>query len=1146
MHQKRRAWRVMVGCQLAALIALLGRPSAGQDPLPEGPYTPDVAPASDAGERAIKGFRVAPGLKVELVAAEPMLANPVTFSVDERNRLFVAETFRYHAGVTDIRRHMAWLDDDLAARTVEDRLAMLHKYLGKEVETYGLEHDRIRLVEDRDGDGKADHSTVFADGFNEIVGGIGAGVLAWRGDVWYACIPDLWRLRDTTGDGRADQRRSLQRGYGVHVGYLGHDLHGLRFGPDGRLYFSIGDRGFNVRAGDGRTLTEVDSGTVLRCNPDGSGLELFATGLRNPQELAFDEHGNLFTCDNNSDSGDKARWVYVVEGGDSGWRIGYQFLQSPVSRGPWNAERLWDPEAAKQAAYLVPPLANISDGPSGLTYDPGTGLPARYRRHFFLADFRGTPGQSGIRSFANRPDGASFALVDADQPVWGVLATDVDFGTDGALYLTDWVEKFSTPSKGRIYRIIDPDRAGDPEVEVRRVRKLLAEGMHGRSNAALAGLLGHADQRVRQEAQFALARRGTGTGTGAGAGAEAGASASATLARVAREGPDPLARLHAIWGLGQVGREVSGSGALDPVVALLHDGDAEVRAQAARILGEGRVGPAFEGLLAGLRDESPRVRFFAAIALGKLGRREAVGPILAMLRENSDRDAYLRHAGVMGLAGLGDVAAMLDAADASDGDGSSAVRMGVLLALRRLARPEVARFLHDRDPALVLEAARAINDVPIAGAWPGLAALPIRPGMADPLVRRVLNANFRLGGPAEAAALAAIAARPETPAAIRVEALDALGDWAQPSGRDRVVGLWRPLAPRPAGPAAEALRPVLAGVLSKGPEPVRQAAAAAAGALALRDAAPELVALVNDGRRAAATRIAALRALEQLEAPGLADLAARAVDDRNAGLRTEALRLLAALRPEEAVRRLEVPLADGTVAERQGAFRILGTLASPAADAALSAWLDRLLAGTVAPEVQLELIEAAQRRHDPEVQQKLARYEATRPQGDPLAPYREALAGGNVKAGRQIFFQKADVSCVRCHKVDGQGGEVGPDLSDIGARRDRPYLLEAIVVPSRQIAEGFETRVVATTDGQVHIGVLRSDAGDTLSLMTAEGKPLAIPKADIEEQKRGDSAMPDDLIKMLSKTELRDLVEFLADQKKTADAGKPSGDDLAP
>src|SRR5262249_28811215 len=142
--------------------------------------------------------------------------------------------------------------------------------------------------------------------------------------------------------------------------------------------------------------------------------------------------------------------------------------------------------------------------------------------------------------------------------------------------------------------------------------------------------------------------------------------------------------------------------------------------------------------------------------------------------------------------------------------------------------------------------------------------------------------------------------------------------------------------------------------------------------------------------------------------------------------------------------------------------------------------------------------------------------------------------------------QKADVSCVRCHKVGGQGGEVGPDLSDIGARRDRSYLLEAIVAPSRQIAEGFETRVVATADGLVHVGVFKSDVGDTLRLVTAEGKPLTIPKAQIRDQKRGDWAMPDDLVKLMSKVELRDLVEFLARQTAATGVGKSAADDPAP
>src|SRR5207248_6197568 len=145
----------------------------------------------------------------------------------------------------------------------------------------------------------------------------------------------------------------------------------------------IGDRGFNVTTSDGRSLAVPDTGSVLRCNPDGTELEVFATGLRNPQELAFDAFGNLFTGDNNSDSGDRARWVYLVEGGDSGWRIGYQYLDT---RGPWNAEKMWHKQWGEQAAFLVPPVENIANGPSGVTMYPGTGLPKEYAGRFFLSD----------------------------------------------------------------------------------------------------------------------------------------------------------------------------------------------------------------------------------------------------------------------------------------------------------------------------------------------------------------------------------------------------------------------------------------------------------------------------------------------------------------------------------------------------------------------------------------------------------------------------------------------------------------------------------------------------------------------------------------------------------------------------------------
>ena len=172
---------------------------------------PQIAAASDEGEQALKGFKIPAGLKGELWAAEPMLANPVAFWIDERGRIYVCETFRQGRGVEDNRGHEHWLDDDLAAQTVEDRLAYIKKHLGEKANDYTKHDDRIRLLEDTNGDGRADKATVFADRFNGIVDGTLAGVLARGDDVFLTCIPHLWRLRDKDGDGQADERTSRSR-----------------------------------------------------------------------------------------------------------------------------------------------------------------------------------------------------------------------------------------------------------------------------------------------------------------------------------------------------------------------------------------------------------------------------------------------------------------------------------------------------------------------------------------------------------------------------------------------------------------------------------------------------------------------------------------------------------------------------------------------------------------------------------------------------------------------------------------------------------------------------------------------------------------------------------------------------------------------
>src|SRR6185436_10882672 len=355
----RRGWIVPA--------VLLSFPAAQE----QAPYVPKIAPASEEAAQAIQRFAFPKGIQVELFAAEPRLANPVSFALDEHGTAYVAETFRHHQGVTDIRDHMDWLDDDLASKTVEDRRAMIRKHEGANYGPgYGRAFEQVRRIADKDGDGVADEDSVFATGFDDPVAGIGAGLLAYEGSVYYTCIPDLWKLRDADGDGKAEQKEKLSSGYGVHVALLGHDLHGLRIGPDRRLYFSCGDRGFHVETPEG-VIAHPQCGAVLRCELDGSHLEVWHTGLRNPQELAFDAYGNLWTGDNNSDGGDRARLVDVVEGGDSGWRYSYQWITAPVARGPWNEEELWHPWHEGQAAYIVPPIANLADGPSGLTYYPG-------------------------------------------------------------------------------------------------------------------------------------------------------------------------------------------------------------------------------------------------------------------------------------------------------------------------------------------------------------------------------------------------------------------------------------------------------------------------------------------------------------------------------------------------------------------------------------------------------------------------------------------------------------------------------------------------------------------------------------------------------------------------------------------------------
>ncbi len=673
--------------------------SLAQDPSAQKPYTPQIAPASDEGQKAMALFQLPPGFVVEPWAAEPMLANPVAIYPADTGEVYVCESFRLHKGVTDIREHMDWLDDDNASRTVEDEVAMFKKHLDAEGWAAILtERERVRLLRDTNGDGKADQATVFDDRFGDPADGIGAGVLKWGQDVYFTNMPHLWLLRDENGDDRADVHTSLAYGFGVHVQFLGHDLHGLAMGPDGFLYFSCGDRGFNVHTPNG-VLESIDCGAVLRCEPDGSNLEIYHTGLRNPQELAFNAFGDLFTGDNNGDGGDQAKWIEIVRGADSGWRNGWQWVNEPTPRGFFNEEKLWAPHFDGQAAYLIPPIANIGDGPSGVTYNPGTGLPPEYDGHFLMCDFRGEASYSLIWDIAMKPKGAGYELVEKKPFLKNTLVTDCDFGPDGALYFSDWVSGWGQTGKGRIYRAFDPRLAQSKDVL--DVKRLLNEGLSKRAEPELEGLLSHKDLRIRLRAELELAHRGP-------KGFEA-------LRRAAQTAPTLFGRLHGVWGMGAAARwdKSLDANALD---SFLSDKEPEVRAQAVRMLGDLKHVSASGKLEARVSDPEPRVRLRAAIALAETGSVRAADALLAANNVSAD-DGALRSAVEHALSRCAKPETLAEHVV----DPFPARRLACVVALRLQKSPRVADFLGDSDPLVVAEAARAIYDVPIPEALPALA-----------------------------------------------------------------------------------------------------------------------------------------------------------------------------------------------------------------------------------------------------------------------------------------------------------------------------------------------------------------------------------------------------------------------------------------
>lgn len=1081
-------------------------------------------------------------LKIEATHKDHQLTSPTAITFDDQGRIYVAETHRFRFGVEDDRDHLDWYLDDLAAKTTADRLAMFEKWKAKFTpDRFTAKSEIIRRLADTTGDGSLDESKVFADGFNEPLDGTAAGVFHYEGSLYFACIPKLIMLRDTNDDGTADERQVVAEGFGVRVSLSGHDMNGFAIGPDGRLYGTIGDRGMSIITKEGKTIDYPNEGAVFRFELDGSGFELFHTGLRNPKEIAFDALGNPVTVDNNSDQGDAARVVYLVEGGDSGWQMEHQAMFSfhrqiglpdqPPSR--WMDEKMWELQNPTQPAYILPPVAHLTSGPSGLTVHPGTGFLESEAGRFLICDYRGGAANSGVWSFEMKPKGAGMEMAAPRQLLWGVAATDVEYSWDGKLFVSDFVGGWTSHEDGRLLSLDAGDQLWNP-TETAGAASIMISGFEQRSSAELAIFLKHPDARIRLRAQLALTRK---------------KDALERLTATA-DSSDFTARVHAIWALGILARRGAAplpfadfaaipaakdrTAAEEKLVALLQDPDAEIRCQVLRTLGEISQPQIPVQAAPMLTDDSPRVRFFAAMLVAKHQLIGNYGDICDMLEENANRDPYLRHAGVFALQHLanGDPRLLVGLVDHS----SAAVRLAAVIALRRLHQPAIANFLDDPDPQVADEAIRAIGDNDMVAQRPKLAALLDNLGSrkwSPFMLRRLIHNAFRVGTTEDVTRVAKVAADAAMPEAVRREALRLLAEWAEPFPVDQLTGHWNPLPKRD----AETIRPVLTAIV---PDLLKENGYVLTAALGLVNKYNLQIASLDDATLH--TQIlddslpaeARINALTLYVARTPAELATFLTDLANAPadpLALAALENLARISPADAVKPLATAVTSGRPALIAKGWTILATLSDPAVDTMLVHALQKLSTAHGLQPDALELLAAARQREAPSVREALADFEKSLAEtDDPLAKWNTVLEGGDPTAGAAIFASHPAAECSRCHRAEeghSAGGETAPNLAGVAKRHpDRRYLLESLINPGAIITPGFGTVLVDFKNGASLAGNLIAESDTHLDIDT-DGKLLRISRDDTTEVTAPTSPMPP-MGELLSATEIRDVIAWLA------------------
>jgi putative membrane-bound dehydrogenase-like protein len=945
------------------------------------------------------------------------------------------------------------------------------------------EGDRIVVVEDTNGDGVSDKQTVFFQG-REVDSALGICVMptpSGKGTkVIVSCAPNVWVFTDEDGDLKADKKELLF----TNVGDPQHDhsTHAFLFGPDGKLYWNFGNTGHRVYDKDAKPVVDVtgrevnDSGKpyrqgmAFRCNLDGSEFEVLGHNFRNNYELTVDSFGTVWQSDNDDDGNKGVRINYVMEGGNFGYT-------DEMTGAGWQSPRTnLEAEIPHRHWHLndpgvVPNLIQTGAGsPTGICFYEGTLLPEIFRNQIIHCD----AGPNVVRAYPAKKSGAGYSaemvnILFGARDNW-FRPSDVCVAPDGSLIVADWYD----PGVGG-HRMGDVDKGRlfrvAPPKSPYKIPKVDVSTVAGAIEALKSPNLV-----ARYVAWTALTSFATTEPDKVGT----------ALGAMLEKDANPRNRARALGVLAKIPglRQKS-------IQTAIQDRDSDLRIAGLRLARQKLAGTdektntdhVVRILSSLVSDSSAQVRRECALALRllKSPQKAELWGKLAVQHDGNDR-WYLE---ALGIGADQDWDACLTAANNLSGNPSAAD-----LANSSAARDIIWRSRGTSSPL-------------------GLAMLLASDHVSEMDAPRYLRAFDFLSGTKKHDALVQLAfgtfGNEAKTKLINTEAISRLQAFDVTNNPEHLASMNRVLDSLKGQPQFVTLvdrfnvkgrfAELLAMAQSKPDEQLSIDAIRVLLGKSQIDLLKKALA-TQDGKAAVATATALSNSGDAQAAELLLPLAKN--DQLPSDLRREAIK--------------------GASRSRHGAAELVKLAESQKFDESLAPALSAALYSSAFEDVRIAA----------------AKLFPLPPGKDskPLPSLSElAKMKGNVGNGQKLFATIG--KCNTCHVVNGEGKEVGPNLSEIGAKLSKQALFESIIFPSAGISHNYESWTIALHNGTTQTGIIISDDAEKLSLKGNDAIVRTFPIKEIDERtKQKISLMPADLAKQLSAEEMADVVEYLTTLKK--------------